>query len=248
MTQENSQEQRLRGIYLLPNFLTLIGIFSAFYAIIAAMLGKFGYAGIAILIAVLFDGLDGRVARLAHAETAFGAQLDSLADMISFGLAPALLLYTWSLSTLGKGGWLVAFLYVACTALRLARFNVQLVHPDKRYFQGLNTTVSAAFVASLVWSAVYYGVNFQGIEMVVMLLTIMLALLKVSNVRYRSFKDMDVRNKVPFLAIFLVVLVFVLIAFEPPLVLLILSALYVFSGPVMTLLGFWRARRKGKQA
>lgn len=243
MTQENSQEQRLRGIYLLPNFLTLIGVFAAFYAIIAAMLGRFEYSAIAIWVAVLFDGLDGRVARMANAETAFGAQLDSLADMISFGLAPALLLYTWSLSSLGKAGWLVAFLYVACTALRLARFNVQLTFPDKRYFQGLNTTISAAFVASLVWAAVDYQVTFHGAEIVVMVLAIMLALLKVSNVRYRSFKDIDIRNKVPFLAILLVVLVFVLIAFEPPLILLILTALYVFSGPAMTVVGLQIFRR-----
>lgn len=245
MSQENNQDQRLKGIYLLPNFLTLIGIFAAFYAIIASMRGKFEYAAIAIWIAVLFDGLDGRVARMANAETAFGAQLDSLADMLSFGLAPALLLYTWSLSSMGKPGWLVAFLYVACTALRLARFNVQLKHPDKRYFQGLNTTVSAAFVASLVWAAVHYQIDFQHRAIVVMVLTIMLALLKVSNVRYRSFKDIDVRNKVPFLAIFLVVLVVVFVAVEPPLVLLILAALYVFSGPVMTTIGLWGKRRKG---
>jgi CDP-diacylglycerol--serine O-phosphatidyltransferase len=241
--QDNGSEQRLRGIYLLPNFLTLIGIFAAFYAIITAMSGKFNDAAIAILVAVLFDGLDGRVARMANAETAFGAQLDSLADMISFGLAPALLLYTWSLSMLGKAGWLVAFLYVSCTALRLARFNVQLKHPDKRYFQGLNTTTAAAFVASLVWSAVYYQVQFHGLDLVAMILTILVSLLKVSNIRYRSFKDIDVRNKVSFLAIFLLVLVFVLIALEPPLVLFILAILYVFSGPVMTVVGLWGKRR-----
>jgi CDP-diacylglycerol---serine O-phosphatidyltransferase len=246
VAQENGQEQRLRGIYLLPNFLTLVGIFAAFYSIIAAMLGRFEYAAMAILIAVLFDGLDGRVARMANAESAFGAQLDSLADMISFGLAPALLLYTWSLSSLGKGGWLVAFLYVACTALRLARFNVQLSYPDKRYFQGLNTTVAAAFVGSLVWSAVYYGVEFRGMEIVMMVLAVMLALLKVSNVRYRSFKDIDVRNKVPFLAIFLLLPIFVLVAFEPPLVLLVLAGAYVFSGPIMTLVGLriFRGKRR----
>jgi CDP-diacylglycerol--serine O-phosphatidyltransferase len=244
VTQNTGSEQRLRGIYLLPNFLTLIGIFAAFYSIIAAMSGKFNYAAIAILVAVLFDGLDGRVARMANAETAFGAQLDSLADMVSFGLAPSLLLYTWSLSTFGKAGWLVAFLYVACTGLRLARFNVQLQHPDKRYFQGLNTTVSAAFVAALVWAAVYYEISFHHMELIVMVLTIMLALLKVSNIRYRSFKDIDVRNKVSFLAIFLVVLIFVLIAFEPPLVLLVLAALYVFSGPVLTLVGLLGKRRR----
>jgi CDP-diacylglycerol--serine O-phosphatidyltransferase len=180
---------------------------------------------------------------MANAETAFGAQLDSLADMISFGLAPALLLYTWSLSMLGKAGWLVAFLYVSCTALRLARFNVQLKHPDKRYFQGLNTTTAAAFVASLVWSAVYYQVQFHGLDLVAMILTILVSLLKVSNIRYRSFKDIDVRNKVSFLAIFLLVLVFVLIALEPPLVLFILAILYVFSGPVMTVVGLWGKRR-----
>lgn len=236
MSQENSQEQRLRGIYLLPNFLTLIGIFAAFYAIIASMLGKFEYAAIAIMVAVMFDGLDGRVARMANAETAFGAQLDSLADMISFGLAPALLLYTWSLSTLGKPGWLVAFLYVACTALRLARFNVQLEHPDKHFFQGLNTTVSAACVSALVWTCVSHDIHFSGMVVLVMSLTVALALLKVSNIPYRSFKDIDVRNKVPFLAILLVVLVFVLIAFEPPLILFILSLLYVLHGPVIALL------------
>lgn len=244
MSQENSQEQRLRGIYLLPNFLTLISIFAAFYAIIASMLGRFEYAAIAIMVAVMFDGLDGRVARMANAETAFGAQLDSLADMISFGLAPALLLYTWSLSALGKPGWLVAFLYVACTALRLARFNVQLEHPDKHYFQGLNTTVSAACVSALVWACETHDIHFTGMVVFVMSLTVALALLKVSSIPYRSFKDIDVRNKVPFLAIFLVVLIFVLIAFEPPLILLILALLYVLHGPVMALLKFPFFQRK----
>jgi CDP-diacylglycerol--serine O-phosphatidyltransferase len=243
VTQNNGPQQRLKGMYLLPNFLTVLGIFVAFYAIIAAMSGKFAYAGMAILVAFLFDGLDGRVARMANAESDFGAQLDSMADMVSFGVAPALLLYTWALHDLGKVGWLVCFLYVACTALRLARFNVQVQNPDKRYFQGLNTTTSAAFVATLVWSAIAYQVDFPHRDLVVMIVAIALALLKVSNIRYRSFKDIDVRNKVSFLMIFLLVVVLVLIALEPPLVLLILAGLYVFSGPVVTVLGLARRRK-----
>lgn len=246
MSKENCQDQRLRGIYLLPNFLTLFGIFVAFYAIISATAGKFSASAIAILVAVVIDGLDGRVARMANAETAFGAQLDSLADMVSFGLAPAILLYTWSLDDLGKVGWLIAFLYVACTALRLARFNIQISHPDKRYFQGLNTTISAACVATLVWVALTYQIQFHGMMFVVMAFTIVLALLKVSNVRYRSFKDIDIRNKVPFLGIFLVVLLLVLVAIEPPLTLFLLAFAYVLSGPVMTAIGLrlFKKRRK----
>ena len=236
--------QRSRGIYLLPNLLTLIGIFAAFFAIIAAMSGHFEEAAIAILIAVVMDGLDGRVARMANAETAFGAQLDSLADMVSFGIAPALVLYSWALSELGKAGWLVAFLYVACTALRLARFNVQLRNPDKRHFQGLNTTISAAAVASLIWAFVDYHIHFQHMPLVVMGVTIILALLKVSNIRYRSFKDVDIRKRVPFLGIFLLVLIFVLIAMEPPLTLLAIALLYVLSGPVVTVIGLRGAKRR----
>lgn len=247
MTESNSQETRLRGIYLLPNFLTLIGIFVAFYAIIAAMSGRFEHSAVAILIAVIIDGLDGRVARMANAETAFGAQLDSLADMISFGLAPAILLFSWSLIQLGKPGWLVAFLYVSCTALRLARFNVQLKQPDKRYFQGLNTTIAAACVGTLVWVCLVYSIQFKGEVFAVMAVTVLLALLKVSNIRYRSFKDIDIRNKVPFLAIFIVVLVFVLIALAPPLTLFILAFVYALSGPVSAIIGLQMFRRRKKK-
>ncbi|NOX75829.1 MAG: CDP-diacylglycerol--serine O-phosphatidyltransferase [Gammaproteobacteria bacterium] len=235
-----------RGIYLLPNLFTTGCLFAGFYAIVAAMGGRFESAAIAIFIAMIMDGLDGRVARLTNTQSAFGAEYDSLADMVSFGLAPALVVYVWALSDLGKLGWLGAFVYTAGTALRLARFNTQVGSADKRYFQGLASPAAAAVVAGLVWVGHDYQVEGLGISVFAFVVTVCAGLLMVSNVRYRSFKDLDLKGKVPFVTILAVVLVFVLVSIDPPQVLLLVFASYAVSGPVVTLMTLRRRRAERK--
>jgi len=226
-----------KGIYLLPNLFTLMALFSGFYAIVAAMKGLYTSASMAIFMAVIFDGLDGRVARLLNASTAFGAEFDSLSDMVSFGVAPALVMYSWSLHILGKPGWLVAFLYAACTGLRVARFTIQIGKVDKRYFQGLATPNAAAFVAALIWTCHKYDIMGPDIAFWVSILAILLSLLKVSTIRYRSFKDINLKGRVPFLAIILIAVLLVLISINPPVVLLLGFTAYILSGPLVVLLG-----------
>ncbi len=237
-----------RGIYLLPNLFTTACLFAGFYAIVAAMGGRFESAAIAIFIAMIMDGLDGRVARLTNTQSAFGAEYDSLADMVSFGLAPALVVYVWALSDLGKLGWLGAFVYTAGTALRLARFNTQVGRADKRYFQGLASPAAAAVVAGLVWVGQGYQVEGLSISVLAFVVTVGVGLLMVSNVRYRSFKDLDLKGKVPFVSILAVVLVFVLVSIDPPQVLLLVFAGYALSGPVVTLITLRRRRAERRPA
>lgn len=244
------KSKRGRGIYLIPNLFTVAGMLSGFYAIIAGIHSHYINSAIAIFIAALMDSLDGRSARLLHSQSEFGAHLDSLSDMLSFGLAPALLLYTWSLSILGKPGWLAAFLYTVCTALRLARFNLQsTTTSDQRYFYGLPTPAAALFVASIIWvySSIYHISGFN-IVLPITVITILLGFLKVSTVRYRSFKDMDLSHKVPFISILVVVLGIILISFDPPDILLLLISLYILSGPIETfrLLNKCRRLKKNK--
>lgn len=194
------------------------------------------------------------MARLTHSTTEFGAQLDSLCDMACFGIGPALILYFWSLHVLGKAGWLVAFIYATCTALRLARFNTQLNNKtSNRYSQGLTTTMAAGLIAAFVWVGSDYGLpaTREPIAILIGILTILVAVLKVSGVRYRSFKDLNLRKTVPFIVIIIIAMVFVLIAFDPPDVLLLLFAAYVISGPIITLWGLLkhsRRRQKNKQS
>ncbi|MCF6255946.1 MAG: CDP-diacylglycerol--serine O-phosphatidyltransferase [Gammaproteobacteria bacterium] len=235
------ERRRHRGIYLLPNLFTTGCLFAGFYAIVAAMGGHFESAAVAIFIAMILDGLDGRVARMTNTQSAFGAEYDSLADMVSFGLAPALVVYVWALSDLGKLGWLGAFIYTAGTALRLARFNTQVGSADKRYFQGLASPAAAAVVAGMVWVGHDYQAEGLAVSILATVVTVCVGLLMVSNVRYRSFKDLDLKGKVPFVAILAVVLVFVLVSLDPPQVLLAGFAVYAFSGPVGTL---WSLRRR----
>lgn len=242
-TDAESRRGLSKSIYLLPNCLTVAAMFSGFYAIVASTKGLYDTAAIALFIAMIFDFLDGRVARLTHSESEFGAELDSLSDMVCFGLAPALLLYHWSLQGLGKAGWLVAFFYAVCTALRLARFNIQ--ETDKHYFYGLSTPAAAAVVASLVW--VCYGHGWMGDQysVYVAILSVLLAVLKVSSIPYRSFKDIDLKGRVPFMAILVAVLVLLLISMDPPHVLLVVTALYALSGPLLWL-WHWQGQRRGK--
>ena len=245
--QARQEKRPRRGIYLLPNLLTTGCLFAGFYAIVAAMGGRFESAAIAIFIAMIMDGLDGRVARLTNTQSAFGAEYDSLADMVSFGLAPALVMYVWALSDIGKLGWLAAFVYTAGTALRLARFNTQVGNPDKHYFQGLASPAAAAVVAGMVWVGQGYLAEGHSISYLAFVVTVLAGALMVSNVRYRSFKDLDLKGKVPFVAILVVVLVFVLISIDPPQVLFTVFVGYALSGPVMTLLTL-RQRRAERKA
>lgn len=231
-----------RGIYLLPNLLTTAALFAGFYSIVAAMKGLFDVAAIAIFIAMVADGLDGRVARMTNTQTPFGAQYDSLSDMVAFGIAPALVTYSWSLFYLGKLGWLAAFLYAAATALRLARFNTQV--SDKHYFQGLPSPSAAGLLASIVWMGSSYEMNGIYFAIPIAILTIVVAALMVSTIRYSSFKSVDFKGKVPFLTVVIALFVIVGIALEPPEILFGLFLLFILSGPVLTL---WQLRKMRKQ-
>lgn len=223
-----------RGIYLLPNLFTTAGLFSGFYAVIASMNGQFESAAIAVFVAMLCDGLDGRVARLTNTQSEFGAEYDSMADMVSFGMAPALIAYNWALSDLGKIGWLAAFIYCAGAALRLARFNTQVGVADKRWFQGLASPAAAAVIAGTVWLGNQYRIDADSVSYLFAIVTICTGLLMVSNFRYHSFKEVDWRGKVNFIVILLVVGVFVVISVEPALILCLGFYLYALSGPVIT--------------
>ena len=235
MHDETKEIKRHRGIYLLPNLFTTAALFAGFYAIVAAKAEHFDTAAVAIFVAMILDGLDGRIARLTNTQSEFGAQYDSLSDMIAFGLAPALVMYEWSLSSLGKLGWLAAFIYTAAAALRLARFNTQLGIIDKAYFQGLPSPSAAALIAGLVWVGADYGMPGEDIALFAFPLTVITGLLMVSNVRYKSFKDLNLRGKVPFVVVLIVVLVFVCISIDPPLVLFGMISVYAASGPALTL-------------
>jgi CDP-diacylglycerol--serine O-phosphatidyltransferase len=242
--EETITVKRRRGIYLLPNLFTTAALFAGFYAIVGAMGQRFEAAAVAIFIAMILDGLDGRVARLTHTQSAFGAEYDSLSDMVSFGLAPALVMYEWSLGAWGKIGWLAAFIYAAGAALRLARFNTQIGIADKRYFQGLASPAAAAILAGLVWVGHDYGINGASIPLVTVPLTIIVGTLMVSRVRYYSFKEFDLRGRVPFVAVLAVVLIFVLVSIDPPQVLFGAFLLYALSGPVMTVMLLQKRRRE----
>ncbi len=229
--------KRRRGIYLLPNLFTTAGLFAGFYGIVSAMNSQFESAAIAIFVAMVMDGLDGRIARLTNTQSDFGVEYDSLADMVSFGLAPALIMYQWSLSAMGKLGWLAAFVYAASTALRLARFNTQAASEDKRFFQGLPSPAAAALIAGMIWlGETQEFVEVTNLTIVAFPITVLAGILMVSNIRFYSFKEIDFKGRVPFVRILLLVLLFVFIASEPPLVLFSISLVYAISGPVMTLL------------
>jgi len=227
--------KRRPGIYLLPNLLTTTSLFAAFYSIVASLNNRFEAAVMAIFTGMIADGLDGRIARLTNTETAFGAEYDSLSDMVTFGVAPALMLYHFRLQELGHWGWLSAFVYTACVALRLARFNTQLEHTDKSFFQGLSCTAAAAWVTSCAWFCFQMDWNERWVAFVTAGSVILAAILMVSNVRYFSFKKVDWKGHVPFLYILIMVLLFVGISMNPPAVLVMSFTGYVASGPLQTL-------------
>lgn len=237
---------RHRGIYLLPNLFTTANLFAGFYAIINAMNGNFYVAAAAVFVAMVLDGLDGRVARLTNTQSAFGAEYDSLSDMVAFGVAPALLAFEWALGSMGKVGWMVAFIYVAGAALRLARFNTQIGSTDKRYFIGLASPAAAGVVAGTVWAFSDFGIQGSNMAFVVAVLVAAAGMLMVSNIKYHSFKDLDLKGRVPFVAILAVVLVFAVVFSDPPRILLLIFLAYAASGPVQYLLQL-RSRNSASQ-
>lgn len=224
------------GIYLLPNLLTTASLFAAFYSLVSSMKGQYEAAVIAMFIGMIADGLDGRIARLTNTQSAFGAQYDSLSDMVTFGVAPPILLYNLMLNQLGKFGWLVAFVYTAAVALRLARFNTQLETADKRYFQGLPCPPAAAVMASFAWLCYLNEWQHMMIVVLTAVLSLIASVLMVSNLRYYSFKEIDFKGKVPFLYVLVMIILFVAIAADPATVLFIGFSLYALSGPIMTLI------------
>lgn len=245
--REPTQDGRLRrrGIYILPNLFTTAALFAGFYAIVQAMNGHFEQSAVAIFIAMVMDGLDGRVARLTHTQSAFGAEYDSLSDMVSFGVAPALIVYVWALKDMGKWGWIASFIYCAGAALRLARFNTQHEVADKGFFQGLPSPAAAALLAGLVWVMNEYHIPGADIHWLVWGVTLFAGLTMVSNLRYYSGKDINLRKSVPFVSILLIVLTFILVSSDPPRVLFSVFVLYALSAYVDWLWGVVRKRRKG---
>ncbi|HEX7370852.1 MAG TPA: phosphatidylcholine/phosphatidylserine synthase [Rhodanobacteraceae bacterium] len=249
MTDSPLRKPPHRGIYLLPNLFTTGAMFAGFYAVIASFSGFYTPAAIAVFVAALLDGMDGRVARLTNTQSEFGVQYDSMADLLDFGIAPALVMYTWSLQYLreygsvwGKVGWCAAFLYAACAALRLARFNTQVGVADKRYFQGLASPAAAGLCMAFVWSMEYLqrqGVPVDGASLCFLsaVVAVIAGLLMVSRVRYFSFKALPKNDRVPFVWIFIAVLIIIALAINTPLVLLALAVAYALSGVIMTLWG-----------
>lgn len=228
-------QSKRRGIYLLPNLLTTAGLFSGFFGIIASINGEFQIAAIAIFVAMVFDGLDGRVARLTNTQSEFGAEYDSMADIVSFGIAPALVAYHWALSDMDKLGWLAAFIFVAGGALRLARFNASVATADKRYFQGLAIPSAAAIIAGFVWVGAKYDIEPGSVSYLLVFFTIACGLLMVSNFKYHSFKEVNWRSNVNFVVLLIIVLIFVVVATAPAVVLFVMFTIYAISGPVMTI-------------
>ena len=236
-------ERRRKGIYILPNLFTTAALFAGFYAIVQAMNGLFEQAAVAIFIAMVLDGLDGRVARLTRTQSAFGAEYDSLSDMVSFGAAPALIMYEWALKGMGKLGWMAAFIYCAGAALRLARFNTNIDVVDKRYFQGLPSPAAAALVAGLVWVMIDNGIAGPDVRWYGCALTIFAGVSMVTNVLFYSGKEINLRRSVPFIVIIAFVLGFLLVSSYPPGVLFGLFLCYAVSGYVLGV-GRWFRRRR----
>jgi CDP-diacylglycerol---serine O-phosphatidyltransferase len=241
---------RRRGIYILPNLFTTAALFAGFYAIVQAMNGLFEVSAVGIFVAMVMDALDGRVARLTHTQSEFGAEYDSLSDMVSFGVAPALVMYEWSLKGLGKWGWFAAFIYCAGTALRLARFNTNIDVIDKRFFQGLPSPAAAALVAGFVWLAhdnhQFLAGFGEDLRWVALALTVFGGVTMVSNVRFYSFKDINFRKSVPFIMVLAIVGVFVLVSSYPPGVLFLIFLGYSLSGYVLWVVDRFRQRRAHK--
>lgn len=237
-TQEGQKVKR-RGIYLWPNLITTAALLSGFYSIIASMNGNFQQAIYAIFLAALLDGLDGRVARAIGAQSAFGEQYDSLSDLLAFGVAPAILMYSWSLDSLGRIGLACCFVYTACAAFRLARFNVQIGVVDKRYFIGVASPLAAIIIISLVWVGLdfpeIFDIRERGIQAISAAMIVSVGLLMISNIKYYSFKTVD-RKRVPFFVLPIAVFIFAAMTYNIPVGILVISLIYALSGFVTTFL------------
>lgn len=240
---EQILRKRRKGIYILPNLFTLAALFGGFYAIVMAMNGRFDQAAIGVFCAMVLDSLDGRVARMTNTQSAFGEQMDSLSDMVSFGAAPALIAYVWALTSLGRWGWIGAFVYCACAALRLARFNVNTAVVDKRFFQGLPSPAAAALVAGFIWLMTDAGIDGEDVRWITFGLTLYAGLTMVTNVPFYSFKDIQMKRSVPFVVIVLIALAIAVINIHPPTVMFGLFVVYGLSGYVLY---GWR-KAKGQQ-
>ncbi len=236
-----NQSKARKGIYLLPNAITAASLFAGFYAIIAAQNGLFHVSAMVIFVAMLLDGADGRLARKLNSQSDFGAHFDSLTDLVTFGVAPALVVYAWTLQSLGKFGWLTAFFYTAAATLRLARFNTRLSLDDKRYFQGLSSTLAAGALMGFVWLGSDYAWSFGILPWLTAGLTVLLAMLMVSNLRYYSFKTLNLEGKVSFVWMLVVVLLYMIISLGPSLMLFVVCFIYALSGLVLTL---WTKRQQ----
>ncbi|AYQ56595.1 Phosphatidylserine synthase [Bathymodiolus thermophilus thioautotrophic gill symbiont] len=239
-----------RGVYLLPNILTTFGLFAGFFSIILATKGQYAEAAVAIFVAMVWDGLDGRVARLTNTQSAFGEQYDSMADLVSFGVAPALLIYFWQFSEMGQIGWIGAFIYTAAGALRLARFNTQIGAEDKRYFQGLPSPAAAALVAGLVLAKDFIGVTDydQYFAMVSWGILVGAGVLMVSNIRYHSFKEINLKGRSSFKLLLIVVLVIVVVTLSPRVILFMFFLIYTLSGLIMTTIDVRKKRTFKKKS
>ncbi len=243
MNVQNEHRRRRRAIYLLPNLLTSGALFAGFYGIIAALNSRFEAAAIAVFIAMLLDGMDGRIARMTNTQSDFGKEYDSLADMVSFGVAPALIAYQWMFFAIGKLGWTAAFIYTAAAALRLARFNSQFATADKHFFKGLPSPGAAALVVGWIWFGDNLAVRDDPtIVMTTLLVTVGCGMLMVSDFRYHSFKEIDFRNPVSFVTVLAIVVSFVLVSLHPAAILALLAFCYAVSGPLITLVQLRRRR------
>ncbi|MBW2128156.1 MAG: CDP-diacylglycerol--serine O-phosphatidyltransferase [Deltaproteobacteria bacterium] len=241
-TKKRNRTSRRKGIYLLPNLFTSASLFGGFYAIIASMQDRYEAAAIAILVSALFDGLDGRVARFTHTTSDFGVEYDSLSDLIAFGVAPGILAFKWALAPYGRLGWLAAFMYVICGALRLARFNIQKSVVEPNYFRGLPIPAAASLVSSWVLFANEMGGILQSKPFMALTLIYILSFLMVSTIRYLSFKKFDIRHRKPFNMLVSVILVGIVIAYRPTFMLFLITLAYTISGPAMTLFRLSRRR------
>jgi CDP-diacylglycerol--serine O-phosphatidyltransferase len=234
IVSEGGKKVLRRGVYLLPNLFTLAALFSGFYGIIAGMSGNFNEAGWAIFIAGICDGLDGRIARLTNTQSAFGAEFDSLSDMVSFGMAPALIIFTYALAPLGQIGWAASFMFMSCAALRLARYNVQLGTVNKRFFLGLQSPVAAGVVIGIPWVGFHYGVEItQGVSYASAFLTVLSGLFMISNYKYFSFKELNFKGTVPYMVFVLTIVLLVVIAQNPQETLWLICITYAMSGPIV---------------
>ena len=226
---------RKRGIYVLPNLFTSASLFSGFYAIVAAIQGRYETAAVAILVSFLLDGLDGRIARFTNTTSQFGIEFDSLSDLVAFGVAPAVLAFKWALEPLGRLGWLACFMYVICGALRLARFNIHKDNLESNYFKGLPIPGAASFVASLILFTTALGVLPESRQVIIIIMIYVLSFLMVSTLDYPNFKEFHLKNQKPFNALVAIILILLVIAYKPRIMLFMIMIVYILSGPLVTL-------------